>query len=355
MTERSLQVVSAKSLSKEHFEREFLDKKIPVIVKDCIDDWRCCKDWVVTGNHVNVEFFRDHFGSAVVPVIDQDDGGSSGKHSTMTIKEFCSDAYWERDPQCPERFIWRDGNLRKYLKDWHFWKACPEYEAPYTTPMYFKDDWLNFWFDTDESGVQEVFGEDFASSDYRFVYLGCANTFTPVHTDVMKSNSWSAQLCGRKQWKLLDPKYAFLVENRDGICGVDAFHMCPAVNEHVKTCIQYPGEILFVPSCWYHEVKNLDVSLSINHNWIDSASLTTSWEYLLKEYSIATRMIEDCRNLTSEAEFDSLVDRNVLLNCGMNKKSFLKMVSCGLKKNELSPRQTTNAQEFLKKFSIFLD
>lgn len=35
-------------------------------------------------------------------------------------------------------------------------------------------------------------------SDYRFVYLGPQGSWTPLHADVLRSYSWSANVCGRK-------------------------------------------------------------------------------------------------------------------------------------------------------------
>jgi hypothetical protein len=38
--------------------------------------------------------------------------------------------------------------------------------------------------------------------DYRFVYLGPATSYTPLHCDVLRSFSWSVNVCGRKRWTL---------------------------------------------------------------------------------------------------------------------------------------------------------
>ena len=36
----------------------------------------------------------------------------------------------------------------------------------------------------------------------------------------------------------------------------------------VVDVVQEPGELLFVPSGWYHQVENLTDCISINHNWL---------------------------------------------------------------------------------------
>ena len=36
--------------------------------------------------------------------------------------------------------------------------------------------------------------------------------------------------------------------------------------------IQRAGELLFVPSGWYHQVENIDDCISINHNWLNGCN-----------------------------------------------------------------------------------
>lgn len=139
-------------------------------------------------------------------------------------------------------------------QDWHLASEFPSYQA-YTCPAVFQDDWLNEWFDAQsrrqQDGVQGLQQAEQADgdgqqqrqgpgaggvqvSDYRFVYLGPAvsrqqgtagivglaaapsqqplaptllqGTSTPLHADVLRSYSWSANIAGRKLWRLLAPQ-----------------------------------------------------------------------------------------------------------------------------------------------------
>lgn len=45
--------------------------------------------------------------------------------------------------------------------------------------------------------------------------------------------------------------------------------------------VQEAGEVIFVPSGWYHQVHNLDDCLSINHNWINAANVDKVHSFLL--------------------------------------------------------------------------
>ena len=68
--------------------------------------------------------------------------------------------------------------------------------SAYRTPKYFCSDWLNeYWDDSIKSG----------KDDYKFVYVGPAGSWTPLHSYVVGSYSWSANVAGRKRWIFFQP------------------------------------------------------------------------------------------------------------------------------------------------------
>lgn len=136
----------------------------------------------------------------------------------------------------------------------------PDYVA-YTTPLFFVDDWLNMYLDSHpmhrDSDIANHKNE-VNCADYRFVYIGakgnfyffkscsilcftelgfcasvsypmlqvnvssliiitviwCLGTWTPLHADVFRSYSWSANVCGRKLWLFLAPSQSHLIFDR---------------------------------------------------------------------------------------------------------------------------------------------
>eukprot|EP01047_Picozoa_sp_COSAG01_P093296 COSAG01_NODE_24462_length_778_cov_0.883652_2_plen_74_part_01 len=46
------------------------------------------------------------------------------------------------------------------------------------------------------------------------------------------------------------------------------------------TVVQGAGETMFVPSGWHHQVHNEADALSVNHNWLTSASIGRAAEFL---------------------------------------------------------------------------
>lgn len=154
-------------------------------------------------------------------------------------------------PPPPGRPAGSDGRLL-YLKDFHL--AAIRADAPaYRLPQYFSEDWLNAFFlagappagagfpgaapagaagaqaaseagaaaadATAEAGREAEGGAaaaGAATADYRFVYCGPAGSWTPLHADVLRSYSWSANVAGRKRWALLPPEGTALLRARRG-------------------------------------------------------------------------------------------------------------------------------------------
>ena len=202
------------------------------------------------------------------------------------------------------------GASARYLKDFHFAK---EVLGPpgnlYSVPWAFKDDWLQWWF---QCGA--------APDDYRFLYAGSDKTWTPMHHDVIFSNSWSINLVGRKRWILFHPRFTSALHSQPGGALVaDVRHLLARhaqeygemvsevgslsegreldekISENGLTGAlrdaivldQEPGEALFVPSGWHHQVRlfawvNTDTALlHLLHNEVTPCFLlVTRWKTL---------------------------------------------------------------------------
>lgn len=81
---------------------------------------------------------------------------------------------------------------------------------------------------------------------------------TPFHADVFTSYSWSVNICGEKKWILLPPGEEHKLKNKFGelpydICDKD----CDNFQVKYLLVTQKPGDALFVPSGWHHQVWNM--------------------------------------------------------------------------------------------------
>ena len=200
---------------------------------------------------------REKYGDFKIPV---------SNCSTFECEEWPLDYYldyFERLRQSGRR----NNEPLYYLKDWHL--ALESDESFYKWPEEFRSDWLNEY--TIGTG----------RSDYRFVYLGPKDSVTGFHQDVLKSHSWSANICGEKLWHFWAPgRHPKQCEGGGYITDEKIL----ASADFIIT--QKDGQTLFVPSGWFHQVKNVVETLSINHNWINRQSVNNSWDYLNKQLEI---------------------------------------------------------------------
>jgi len=156
-----------------------------------------------------------------------------------------------------------------YLKDLHL-DINSLATALYRVPPMFADDFLNPFF----------------KHQYRFLYVGTSSTFTPLHADVLRSFSWTANVRGRKAWLLFPPtQKAEHLAAFEQVAGLDLRGVkeadLQALPSHCFFMVQPEGSAFFVPSNWYHAVFNLDpLTLSINHNWFNATNIMHVFEHL---------------------------------------------------------------------------
>ena len=369
-TRGGIDVYHVSELDVSTFNSRYLEPRRPVILQGVTKDWKVASEWIDNiSRSINIHFLEKQYGDDTVPVtaIEKIENRILTECNKIKLREFCQ--WWNQRSTKPKE---RDTTFRRcsnsshprfkihkfpllYLKDWHFAAQHPEYHG-YVCPKYFVDDWLNDWLLNDESSnftgssesdrsegdspsqvpditiksyKDDANHDDVSASDYRFVYLGPAGSFTPLHADVLRSHSWSSNISGRKRWQLLPPECCNMLEDATSGSLPLSFEELDNVHNlspHILEVVQYPGEVLFVPSEWWHTVENLDDCLSINHNWISTSSITLSWKHLQMKRKIAASLIADCRELNGAAAFEALVQRNLAAEAGMNYNGWGKML-----------------------------
>ena len=266
----------------------------PALIRGLATDWRATSEWVdVSDGSPALDALAARFGSSPVDVADCQLGEEAPRLTGWTVGRFCD---YLRSREADERSL--------YLKDWHCRAECEAAnEAPfYVTPLLVADDWLNGYYDAKGRSGSAT------TADYRFVYLGPQGSCTPLHADVLRSFSWSTNVCGVKRWELYPP-------------GCEPGGIAPAAP---LLLTQAAGETVFVPSGWHHTVANVGTCavLSINHNWTNAAGVDAVWSFLRAELAAATAAIDDVAPLVSAHEFDGLLARNVRANAGLDLAQF---------------------------------
>lgn len=119
-------------------------------------------------------------------------------------------------------------------------------------------DMLNFsgeYFDTQLHGSRS------------FIWFGPKGNYTPLHHD--ETNNMFLQVYGRKKFILLPPAQTPYLYNETAVFSPldfrqPDFNQYPLAREATPIeVILEPGETLFIPVGWWHQVESLDVSISI--------------------------------------------------------------------------------------------
>jgi hypothetical protein len=101
-------------------------------------------------------------------------------------------------------------------------------------------------------------------------WFGPAGTVTPLHHDALML--FHTQIVGRKRWRFISPLQTPLLYNYyDVYSPIDIDH--PDLDRYplfsqatVLEVIVEPGETMFLPLGWWHQVTALDVSLSFSYS-----------------------------------------------------------------------------------------
>ncbi|GFV76077.1 2-oxoglutarate and iron-dependent oxygenase JMJD4 [Trichonephila clavipes] len=253
----------------ECFFSNYLCANIPCIISSSVTlNWKSRLEWVAENGLPNFAFLEQEFGSAVVPVSDCNIGIFRGKN-------------------------------------------YPSYEA-YDRPKYFQSDWLNEFCETQ-------------NDDYKFVYMGPKGTWTPLHADVYGSYSWSANICGKKRWLLFPPGQEELLkdERNQLLYSLEEADLLK-YNVSYFDIIQEAGEIIFVPSGWYHQVWNMEHTISINHNWFNACNILYIWHCLHKAAAEVEKEISDCKSADDWEDLCQVVLKELH---GLNYDDFLQILN----------------------------
>lgn len=274
----TLERLRADAASPRAFTAAFVARNRPAVIEGVARDWPCAREWAERdprggGARIAWATLVAKFGDArVCAARCWERSYSDQRREEMTLREFVARCEWGGGEGCGQRQL-------LYLKDWHAAREFPR-ERFYAVPPQFADDWLNM--DAALTG----------GDDFRFVYAGPRGTWTPCHRDVYASFSWSVNVCGRKRWIFFPPRVADALLDARGECVYDVLardvdpKRWPRFGEAWAArveCTQEPGDAVFVPSGWYHQVHNLEDALSVNHNWNNVFSVRAMWEALRSE------------------------------------------------------------------------
>ncbi len=102
-----------------------------------------------------------------------------------------------------------------------------------------------------------------------------------LHRDIYWSSAWNAQMVGRKRWTFCAPQDDPWVYNGQ----VNTFEPDLATfplfeRATVYETVAEPGDIVYVPSRWWHQTRSVDAGLALTGNYTDRTNYRTVMAYM---------------------------------------------------------------------------
>ncbi|MCJ1389303.1 hypothetical protein MMC18_002159 [Xylographa bjoerkii] len=144
-----------------------------------------------------------------------------------------------------------------------------------------------------EYQVPECFGEDFFTAlheqrpDNRWLIIGPERSGSTFHKDPNATSAWNAVIRGSKYWIMFPtsrsnppPPGVYVSEDQSEVTSplsiaewLLEFHVEARATPGCVEGICHAGEVLHVPSGWWHLVVNLSPSIAITQNFVPQAHL----------------------------------------------------------------------------------
>ncbi|RZC87778.1 hypothetical protein C5167_028230 [Papaver somniferum] len=269
-----------KNLSLEEFQNEY-DVKKPVLLTELAETWPARSSWTM-------DKLVKTYGDTAFKISQR-----SSKKVTMKFKDYVSymNVQHDEDPL--------------YIFDDKFGEVAPGLLNDYSVPHLFQEDLFDV-LDGDQR------------PPYRWLIIGPERSGASWHVDPGLTSAWNTLLCGRKRWALYPPGRVPLGvtvhENEDdGDINIETptslqwwLDFYPLLADHDKPieCTQLPGETIFVPSGWWHCVLNLEATVAVTQNFVNSKN----FEYVCLDMAPGRRHRGLCRAGLLAVDEDSFAD-----------------------------------------------
>ena len=230
-----------KSITEKEFQKNYIQKGIPVVIEGGAKDWSCVKNW-------DLDYFKNLYGDEKILLVDHEKIESA--YEDITLREVLDN-------------IQNDNN--KYYRFYPLLTRHPEHIKD------FDYNWIL------KCRNKIAWNENFQ------VFIGGENSYTPLHN--ASANNIFTQAHGTKEWYLYHPYYTMIFDPdpaqnvyrnasyRQGGKVYNPFEpdfKTHPLFEYIDTVhvILEEGDLLYNPPYWWHAVRNLSDSIGVGYRWL---------------------------------------------------------------------------------------
>jgi hypothetical protein len=155
-----------------------------------------------------------------------------------------------------------------YLLGWSAFHKHPELHADASPAAYFVSDWTLQPDAKLRTLLERASGQELWS-----LYVGPAGSTSQLHVDFWGTHGILSQVRGRKKVRMYSPR-----DDQRMFGGeVDPERPDAARFPEFEQAVEYdcelgPGEMLFLPSGWWHHVRAIEDSITVSHNFLNGSN-----------------------------------------------------------------------------------
>lgn len=263
-----MKVERAKSLSQKEFIENYLKPNKPVVVTEAMNDWPALKVW--TPDYLSqklgkyeVLVYNELFDLIGIRTLEEYLARNFGRNSDEACCEYVR---WYSRLKHVE-FVWADKAFEVLKKDWGHPDFLPL--NGYSVPPCRSPSRCN----ATESRYP-----------YRGIFISGRGARTRLHRDPWTTSAVLCQFQGKKKLTMFQPEQAMYLMNGKDFADLSApdLQRFPGLQKAraVFEDVLCPGEILYIPSGWLHEIVSLSDSISVTWNFVHENRLDILLKYI---------------------------------------------------------------------------
>jgi hypothetical protein len=261
-------VPSTRPPSKADFARYIREPAHPLIVKGAMDEWPAMRTW-------SLEFFANEFADFPITAYAPQFSAFAICGVETTVASYV--AYLRNPADAAIDGTWVTGDpdlLKRSALTLYAGNFNPADAELGNRELFFRDvpefpPFLDCWMNRLDPAFREACERQQA---HYFVYLSVPGAMTPLHQDFWATHTFLAQIAGRKEAVLFAPE--LLPElYRDPTGDVRTMMADPTYDALEGWRVELTrGDLLIIPSGWFHYVETIETSLTYSGAWIDGGN-----------------------------------------------------------------------------------
>jgi cupin-like protein len=265
--------VSVRDLSVQRFLTEYVRQNQPVVVTGSLDSWNIESMWTPAAleslfGEETVQVYNNYFDLQTLMPLAEYLARNFG-HSSSSRDADLPYVRWYTKLRDVE-FCWADEVFLRLQDRWCLPEFLPgtDYALPFVRP----------------GRAANPVSDPFPAKALFIAPLGAR---TSLHVDPWASCAVLCQLYGRKRWYLYSPDQASYLQNEFGVVDVTRPDRSkfPAFDraQLTATSALKPGEVIYVPHGWFHQVECESDSVSLTWNFVHRETVESFLHWLRRD------------------------------------------------------------------------